>query len=229
MGKWLRRQGVAIASFVLGWNALITACQHSPSGPSDVHQASVGPVALAALARIIHDEPKLKRLSRIDAGYGDPALPVVPFTIIVAALALPSEGHSVQCTWTDRTVTSYRVVYASARAAEAAEAEEGTLRDAGLREVDMEWWEEKKVGPDPDRPLVSVRFDDQLRASSAPLHKDSDSRRTYWATFLCGDGDRAAILVEYADEMLDGLGLLIVLRQSHDHWELVETRGRWIA
>ena len=170
----------------------------------------------------------MKRLTAIDGGYVEPAKPVTPFTIIVTALALPHGGESVKCAWSDGGLLSYQVVYAT-DSVEAARAELDALTDAGLSGRDLAWAEEIKVASDSRRPVVAVSFDEQLHASNAPPDRVVSAGRTYWSAFLCGHGDLAAILLDYVDAPLSAGGILLVLRKSHDRWEVVETRGRWIA
>jgi hypothetical protein len=208
---------------------LVAGCEHGHAAREDLQHASVGPVLLTELANIIEGMPELRQLSLVDGSYQKPARPVLPFTIIATALELPSDGRSVECQWNGRTLASYRVSYATASGRLAAQAELDELRDAGAPERDIDWYDRTRVSTDSTRPLAAVRFDETLRAGTAPLEKVPGAGRTYWAAVLCSDGNRTALLIDYVDAPLDGKGFLLVLERNGDHWDLIETQGIWIA
>lgn len=197
------------------------ACGHAKQfrSPGEAH---VGPVLVVELARVI---------SAMDLP-GEHDRAQSPFSIVVRTLRQPGEPSVIQCTWNERWLSSYRFV---------------TVRD-GTPTLDR-WVEilpladggfDERPSPEPSRVEIdyrteegSVTFDQALiprlseRAEREPT--PYGRLRTYSAAFLCSDGTRVALLLDYTDGPLDGLGQLLELRKSEQGWKLVSVLPTWVS
>ena len=223
------RTRYGFASLVVSAVAFVMGCKHAEPVRSSGIDAFVGPVPVADVAFIILNARELMRLTPTDGGYAEPARPVLPFTIIVTELDPSGEAGSVECAWDQRGLVSDHARYADRRVREMAQAEDAEMRDAGVSARELAWYEAMRISPDTERPILALHFDERLQATPAPTKKVTDGGRTYWTAFLCRDADRAALLLDYVDAPLDGRGFVLVLRQGDQRWELLETRGVWIA
>ena len=205
-------------------------CHHGQEPlPPTAPKISIGPVPLRELAVAIHGARELGKLPPVDGGYGDVPIPVVPFAIVVTELCVPKGASRVECTWDSDRLDAYRAAYVDTRAEQQAMAERLEMLDAGVPLRDVDWYESTLIGPDWHRPVASAHFDDRLEPMEAPSGDDSRARRTYRAAFLCGEGNRAAILVDYVEGPLNGKGLLMVFASVDGTWHLIDVRGTWIA
>lgn len=110
-----------------------------------------------------------------------------------------------------------------------ARTERQEMLDAGLPLRDVDWDESMGVSTHGQQAIASARFDGRLAPMAAPLGPDPEARRTYRTSFLCAEGNRAALLLDYLDAPLDGQGVVLIFTNDGGAWRLVDVQGKWLA
>jgi hypothetical protein len=102
------------------------------------------------------------------------------------------------------------------------------LADGGFDE--RPWSEPFRVHIDLRTEQSRVTFGQALKPHLAENDPSPLGRiRTYSTAFLCSEGARVALLLDYIDGPLDGLGQLLELQKVGKDWTLVSVMPTWVS